>query len=59
MIPGMLAISTYFGLPKPKANRLAAQGLLPGVFKLGREYFLDPVAAEAVIAEKARHMARR
>ena len=45
LVTGMKAIATHFGINERKAYGLARQNLLPGVFALGRSYFLDPEVA--------------
>ncbi|HEY8008312.1 MAG TPA: hypothetical protein VIE66_16290 [Methylocella sp.] len=54
LINGIVPIADFFELPPKKTNRLAAGGYLPGVFKLGSQYFLDPSVAKEAIHEKAR-----
>jgi hypothetical protein len=54
LICGAIPIAKYFNLPPKKTNRLAAGGHLPGVFKLGNQYFLDRKVAKEAIREKAR-----
>lgn len=51
---GMKEIAAFYDLPVAKAGRLARQNLLPGVFRLGRGYFLDEATAREVIREKAK-----
>ncbi len=50
---GLREIAAFYNLPVAKAGRMARQNLLPGVFRLGRGYFLDEVTAREIIKEKA------
>jgi hypothetical protein len=54
LLTGIKQIAQFYGIAPAKANRLAASGILPGCFKLGRCWFLDEDVALEDISERAR-----
>jgi hypothetical protein len=50
---GMSAIAAFFGMPERKAFHLAANGYLPGVFKMGRQWALDKEVGRDGIRSRA------
>jgi len=54
LLEGMAEIAAFYGIPPSKGYHLAANGHLPGVFKMGRKIFLSKSAAREGISKKAR-----
>ncbi len=53
IIYGMKSIAAFYGVNDRKAFHLASQGLLAGVFKLGKTYACDTDVARKAIRARA------
>jgi hypothetical protein len=53
LVGGMESIAEFWGMPPRKAYHLATKGHLPGVFQMGRQWFLSKAKARAEVQRKA------